>query len=255
MTTLASMVRAVERLRMRLPVLAAILFLSAVPARAQVSFVGQVASGSFGSQGSETANKVPSLPSYVSSINVSGASVYTWSTGVTTWYTSASENFAVAFSDSNPHNVTLYLIDDDSTARVETVTVLQNGVALDSRMVSNFHAGVYLTWTVTGNTTFNVAFNAGANAVATSILFDAAPGQTPPPPTCGSNVTLFWQASAGATGYNVYQNGTKITSSPISNLSYFIGGLAAGTYSFQITAVNAQGESALPPSLTVTVGS
>ncbi|MFB8029916.1 MULTISPECIES: chitinase [unclassified Streptomyces] len=58
-----------------------------------------------------------------------------------------------------------------------------------------------------------------------------------------SSVPLSWTASAGATGYRVYRNGTKILDT--TGTSATATGLAASSaYSFQVTAVNAAGESA-----------
>ncbi|MFJ8869758.1 chitinase [Streptomyces sp. NPDC102473] len=58
-----------------------------------------------------------------------------------------------------------------------------------------------------------------------------------------ASVPLSWTASAGATGYRVYRNGTKILDT--TGTSATATGLAASTaYSFQVTAVNAAGESA-----------
>ncbi|MET9443977.1 glycoside hydrolase family 18 protein [Streptomyces sp. NPDC006610] len=64
-----------------------------------------------------------------------------------------------------------------------------------------------------------------------------------------SSVSLAWNTVSGATGYNVYRNGTKITA--VTGTSATVTGLAASTsYSFQVTATNAAGES--PKSATVT---
>ncbi|MEV0783016.1 glycoside hydrolase family 18 protein [Streptomyces sp. NPDC050423] len=72
-----------------------------------------------------------------------------------------------------------------------------------------------------------------------------------------SSVPLSWTASAGATGYNVYQGGTKVLSA--TGTSATVTGLAASTaYSFQVTATNAAGESAKSaavPATTKTGGS
>ncbi|MFF0090863.1 chitinase [Streptomyces canus] len=60
--------------------------------------------------------------------------------------------------------------------------------------------------------------------------------------TSSSSVSLSWNAVSGATGYNVYRNGTKITA--VTGTSATVTGLAASTsYSFQVTAVNSAGES------------
>ncbi|MFD6171382.1 chitinase [Streptomyces coeruleorubidus] len=67
--------------------------------------------------------------------------------------------------------------------------------------------------------------------------------------TTSSSVSLAWNAVSGATGYTVYRDGTKVTA--VTGTSATVTGLAASTsYSFQVTAVNAAGES--PKSATVT---
>src|SRR6266536_1345709 len=89
----------------------------------------------------------------------------------------------------------------------------------------------------------------------------SGPGSTSPPPTptgltvtgtTSSSVSLSWNASSGATGYKVHR-GTSVTT--VTGTSATIGGLAAGTtYSFTVSATNANGESAqsAPVSATTT---
>ncbi|MEU9173953.1 glycoside hydrolase family 18 protein [Streptomyces sp. NPDC048420] len=70
----------------------------------------------------------------------------------------------------------------------------------------------------------------------------AAPAAVTVTGTSASSVSLSWNAVSGATGYHVYRNGTKVTA--VTGTSATVTGLAASTsYSFQITAVNAAGES------------
>ncbi|MFD7710616.1 chitinase [Streptomyces sp. NPDC059786] len=60
--------------------------------------------------------------------------------------------------------------------------------------------------------------------------------------TTSSSANLTWNTVSGATGYNVYQGGTKVQS--VTGTSATVSGLSASTsYSFQVTAVNAAGES------------
>lgn len=67
--------------------------------------------------------------------------------------------------------------------------------------------------------------------------------------TTSSSVSLAWSAVSGATGYNVYRGGTKVTA--VTGTSATVTGLAASTsYSFQVSATNAAGES--PRSAAVT---
>ncbi|MEU0135411.1 glycoside hydrolase family 18 protein [Streptomyces sp. NPDC006296] len=60
--------------------------------------------------------------------------------------------------------------------------------------------------------------------------------------TTASSVSLSWNAVSGATGYTVYRNGTKATTS--TGTSATVTGLAADTaYQFAVSATNAAGES------------
>ncbi|WP_405692135.1 chitinase [Streptomyces sp. NBC_01185] len=75
------------------------------------------------------------------------------------------------------------------------------------------------------------------------VAVPAAPAGLRAGTATASSVPLSWTASAGATGYRVYRNGTKILDA--TGTSATVTGLAASTaYSFQVTAVNAAGESA-----------
>ncbi|WP_406307342.1 glycoside hydrolase family 18 protein [Streptomyces sp. NBC_00885] len=66
-----------------------------------------------------------------------------------------------------------------------------------------------------------------------------------------SSVALSWNAVTGATGYNLYQNGTKVQSA--GGASATATGLSASTsYQFQVTATNAAGESAKSAAVTGT---
>ncbi|MFD8572526.1 chitinase [Streptomyces sp. NPDC057694] len=61
--------------------------------------------------------------------------------------------------------------------------------------------------------------------------------------TTSSTVDLSWSPVSGATGYNVYQGGAKVAST--TGASATVTGLSADTsYSFQVSATNAAGESA-----------
>ncbi|MEV8284611.1 chitinase [Streptomyces niveus] len=58
-----------------------------------------------------------------------------------------------------------------------------------------------------------------------------------------SSVALSWNAVSGATGYNVYRDGTKVQTATVTSAT--VTGLAAATsYQFQVSATNAVGESA-----------
>jgi poly(3-hydroxybutyrate) depolymerase len=53
-----------------------------------------------------------------------------------------------------------------------------------------------------------------------------------------SSIALTWNASNGATGYNVYRNGSKVNGAAVAATGYTDTGLAAATsYSYQVSAV------------------
>ncbi|CAL9545642.1 chitinase [Streptomyces sp. enrichment culture] len=69
--------------------------------------------------------------------------------------------------------------------------------------------------------------------------------------TTSSSVSLAWNTVSGATGYSVYRDGTKVTA--VTGTSATVTGLAASTsYSFQVTAGNAAGESPKSAAVTAT---
>ncbi|MGV9936058.1 chitinase [Streptomyces olivaceoviridis] len=82
----------------------------------------------------------------------------------------------------------------------------------------------------------------------------AAPAGLSVTGTTSSAVSLSWSAVSGAMGYNVYRNGTKVTA--VTGTSATVTGLTAATsYSFQVTATNAAGESARSATVTGTTAS
>jgi poly(3-hydroxybutyrate) depolymerase len=72
-----------------------------------------------------------------------------------------------------------------------------------------------------------------------------------------SSIALSWSAASGATGYNVYRNGAKVTATPLSATAFNNTALAASTsYNFQASSVNSGGtESALSAVVTATTSS
>ncbi|MBC7499030.1 MAG: PHB depolymerase family esterase [Herminiimonas sp.] len=92
-------------------------------------------------------------------------------------------------------------------------------------------------------------------------LIGTAPAILPPTgltagTTTSSSVPLSWNAVGGATGYNIYRNGSKITSTPVTTTSYTSTGLVASTtYSFAVSSTSASGESVLSSPVSATTQS
>lgn len=109
----------------------------------------------------------------------------------------------------------------------------------------------------TGSVTASDAGTGKTSAPCALAQFLVGPAPTLAPPAnlavtgaTASSISLAWSAASGATGYNVYRNGAKVTPTPVGGTSYTSGALAAGTsYSFQASSVGA-GESALSGAVT-----
>ncbi|MHC5260241.1 chitinase [Streptomyces sp. UC4497] len=75
------------------------------------------------------------------------------------------------------------------------------------------------------------------------VVVPAAPTGLAAGAATASSIGLSWSPVSGATGYNVYRDGTKVAA--VTGASTTVTGLAADTsYGFQVTATNAAGESA-----------
>jgi chitinase len=82
----------------------------------------------------------------------------------------------------------------------------------------------------------------------------AAPAGLSVSGTTSSSVSLSWTGVSGATGYNVYRDGARVTA--VTGTSATVTGLSASTsYSFQVTATNAAGESPKSAAVTGTTAS
>ena len=69
--------------------------------------------------------------------------------------------------------MSLYALDWDTTSRVERIDVIDpsTGTVLDTRTISSFQNGDYLTWNLKGHVQFRVTSTAGLNAVVSGLFF------------------------------------------------------------------------------------
>jgi hypothetical protein len=90
-----------------------------------------------------------------------------------TWFNVSSLNFDVNFTDGNTHQLALYALDWDSTARAETLQIVDanTNVVLDTQNVFSFHNGIYLVWKISGHVKISVTRTGGANAVISGAFF------------------------------------------------------------------------------------
>lgn len=103
----------------------------------------------------------------------------------------------------------------------------------------------------------NVAGNTVSNEISFVLAAPAAPALRPAT-VSGQNVTLAWEASAGATGYVLVAryagNPTVILAQPVGNVtSLYIPGAPPGNYLVTVVAVNGVGPSAESNSIAVAV--
>ena len=102
-----------------------------------------------------------------------------------TIYAASSFTVDVNITDGNAHLVTLYVLDYDGnngrSERIDVINATTNAV-IDSRTVSSFTAGKYLSWVVSGHVTFKITALA-SNAVLSGLFFDGAPAGTAGPAT------------------------------------------------------------------------
>lgn len=123
-------------------------------------------------------------------------------------------------------------------------TPVSDAAAGSGASFSKTYAGLangYYTGSVTA-TDSGTGLTSAACAIA-QFLVGSPPALQPPAGlatgvTTSSAIPLSWNAASGATGYHVYRNGNKITSTPVTATSYTSTGLAASTtYSFQLSSV------------------
>jgi len=226
--------------------------------------------GIYGSDGSVVADSHTSLPAYVLPA-VKNAADSIWdrdpsqdpralynnsvaSRIAATWSSSTSFQVSLPVTDEQHHKLSVYCVDWDSSARNQTLQLLDadSGAVLDSQTISNFHNGIWLSWTISGNVTLNVVNNAGANAVVSGLFFDPIPPDGTPPaleltlPTNGA--TYFGSSTAGATITPAFTASSAIgfisTALTIDGANATNGApmtVSAGTHTYNLTAVDKWG--------------
>ncbi len=146
--------------------------------------------GTYGAGGELIANDVTNPPAYAT-VSLTGDSLYTWAASTadvrglqiasgsssriaSTYYSTSSFTINVNVTDGKTHRIALYLLDWDSTARTESISVLNavSGAVLDTETFSSFHNGEYAAWNVTGDVQIKVTKTGGVNAVVSGIFFD-----------------------------------------------------------------------------------
>jgi uncharacterized protein (TIGR03790 family) len=201
--------------------------------------------GAYGSSGYSIVADATSLPPS-STITPSGHLSYTWAAATSdvralqrssgsgrvaaTWYQGAAFDIVVDTSDGQPRRVALYCVDFDGGGRTQRLDVysLDGSTLLDSRTLTSFSGGAFVSWTVTGPVRIRVARVEGANAVVSGVFLDgaaAAPSGATAMFAGSDTVTQgSWLGAYGASGYSLVGDSSSLppsmTVTPTGQLNY-----------------------------------
>ena len=194
--------------------------------------------GTYGTQAYDVIGNTESLPSYAT-ITTTGTAIGTAWAATTTdpraledavgtstiasgWFSTTSFTVNVDMTDGQVHDLELYFLDWDSTARAEEVTVSNavSGEVFSQVLVSSFHSGVYKEWAVSGDVLITITDIAGASAVLSGLFLDpwAAPSASSvslgSASLVGTNTTSEgnWIGTYGTQGYDVFGNAESLPS-------------------------------------------
>ncbi|MDQ6678854.1 MAG: hypothetical protein M3Z09_16340 [Acidobacteriota bacterium] len=89
------------------------------------------------------------------------------------WYSPGAFTVDINLTDGKTHRVSLYCLDWDSAIRGETIDIVdaKTNAVLDSRPVSSFGNGKYVTWNLSGHVQARITRNTGSNAVISGLFF------------------------------------------------------------------------------------
>lgn len=212
--------------------------------------------GVYGVQGYYVVDGSSSLPTTVN-YSANGTQFYQWASSTTdprdlqTSPNSSSVIAACAYSnnssftinldflDRQSHQVSFYLLDYDAQHRAETIQIANaiTGAVLNTQTFSNFTAGQYVRWDVSGDVNITFANAGGLNEVVSGFFIDPVPN-TPSATFIGTDPQDEgdWTGVYGKDGYDVINSAESLpgyaTLSIPSSVSNY-------TWSSNTTQVNA----------------
>jgi hypothetical protein len=174
--------------------------------------------GGYGNQGYDVIDNAASLPSYAT-VTPAGEQNCIWTASTTDpralqnssgsgsiaacWYAASSFTVNVNLTDGKTHDLELYFLDWDTTARSEQVQISNaaTGAVLNTQSISSFNSGVYLDYEVSGNLNITLTRTAGYNAVLSGLFLD--PTATTSFLRNDTTSEGNWIGNYGATAYKV----------------------------------------------------
>jgi PQQ-dependent dehydrogenase (s-GDH family) len=164
---------------------------------------------------------------------------------------------SLAASDVTQTSLTLTWTASTDNVGVTGYDIFQNGIKINESLVTGTGHNVTGLTAATAYAFYIQATDAAGNVSANSTTLNIttlSPPDTEAPSDpanltassiAQSSLTLNWDASTdntGVTGYDVFQNGTKINLSLVTGMSYIVTGLSAVTqYGFYVQAKDAAG--------------
>jgi hypothetical protein len=214
----------------------------------------------YGSDGCIIVHDATIIPAYAQVV-LANESAYTWNADTTdiralqkgttpgriasTWFSYSYFTIDINLTDGKSHQITLYGLDWDAVGRAESIEVLDVNTlgVLDTRSLSAFAGGQYVSWNVSGHVRFRIARTAGTNAVISGLFFGA--GGTAPAPDFSVSATPPAQSVAPGTAatYNVTVTALNGFSSAVSLT--LTGAPAGSSASFNPSLISGAGSSVL----------
>lgn len=185
--------------------------------------------GAYGSQGYDVIDGSSNLPSTVD-YSANGEQFYQWATSTTdprdlqtspgssnlvaacAYSNNASFTITLDFLDRQAHQVSFYLLDYDMKNRAETMQISNavTGAVLNTESFSNFTAGEYARWDLSGDVNITFTNAGGLNEVVSGFFIDPVPSATfvkTDSTTLGSYTGIY-----GKDGYDVINSAESLPS-------------------------------------------
>jgi hypothetical protein len=174
----------------------------------------------YGANGQLIANDINNPATYAT-VSLSGDTAYTWSGAsaancpralqvssgsanciASTYYAATSFTINLNLTDGNAHKISLYLLDWDSSARTEKISIMDaaSNTVLNTQTFSSFHNGEYAIWSIQGHVLIQVTKTGGSNAVVAGIFFDTATSSSATYSGVDTTTQGTWTGKYGSNG-------------------------------------------------------